>query len=96
MIIMMVIFLLITFTSIALSVTTFNRLASEQSKVLRQLENSNNDITSALVSQNDFIQMNLSQRVLDLETNLIPLLTPCLSLSVQIHCGPGLHVASIR
>ena len=64
MIIKMVIFLLITLTSIALSVTTFNPLASEQSKVLSQLENSNNDITSALVSQIDFIQMNLSQRVL--------------------------------
>ena len=66
MIIMMVILLLITLTSIALSVTTFNRLASEQSKVLSHLENSNNDTKSALVSQLDTIQMNLSQKVLEL------------------------------
>ena len=65
-IIMMVILLLITLTSIALSVTTFNRLASEQSEVLHQLENTNKDIRSALVSQFDTIQMNLSQKVLEL------------------------------
>ena len=66
MIIMMMILLLITLISIALSVTTFNRLASEQSKVLSHLENSNNDTKSALVSQLDTIQMNLSQKVLEL------------------------------
>ena len=66
MIIMMMIILLITLISIALSVTTFNRLASEQSKVLSHLENSNNDTKSALVSQLDTIQMNLSQKVLEL------------------------------
>jgi hypothetical protein len=43
MITMMVLFLLITLVSIALSVTTFNCLASEQSKVLSQLKNTNND-----------------------------------------------------
>ena len=70
MTIMIVILLLITLISIALSVTTFNRLASEQSKVLRQLENTNNDIRSALLSKFDIIQMNLSQRVLDLDIKL--------------------------
>ena len=63
MITMIVILLLITLTSIALSVTTFNCLASEQSKVLSRLENSNNDTKSALFTQLDTIQMNLSQKV---------------------------------
>jgi hypothetical protein len=103
MIIMMVLFLLITLVSIALSVTTLNRLASEQSKVLSQLENTNNDI----VSQLDTIKMNLSQKVLELvifqstisqDLNQIDtkhessflLLAHYLNFSVQIHCGPGL------
>jgi hypothetical protein len=66
LIIMMVILLIITLISIALSVTTFNRLASEQSRVLSQLENTNNDIKSALVNQLEIIQMNLSQKILEL------------------------------
>ena len=95
MIIMMVILLLITLTSIALSVTTFSHLASEQSN------------NAALVSQFDIIQMNLSQKVLELviaQNNIsqnlnqlntkletsIPLLLQYLKLSAQIHCGPGL------
>ena len=65
-IIMIMILLLITLVSIALSVTTFNHLASEQSKVLSQLENTNNDIKSALSSHFDTIQTNLSQNVLEL------------------------------
>ena len=68
MIIMMAILLLITLVSIALSVITFNRLASEQSKVQNQLGNTNNYIRSALVSQFDTIEMNLSQRVVKLVT----------------------------
>ena len=46
--------------------TTFNRLTSEQSKILSQLENTNNYIRSALDSQFDTIHMNLSQKVLEL------------------------------
>ena len=90
---MMVILLLTTLISIVLSVTTINHLASEQSKVQYQLEDANNDIRSALLSQLDIIQMNLSQRVLDLDTklqNYIPLLTPYLRHHVQMHCGQGL------
>ena len=67
MTIKIVILLLITLISIALSETTFNCLASEQSKVLSQLENTNR---SALVSQLN-LQINLSQREIDLDTNLI-------------------------
>ena len=66
MIIMMVILLLTTLASIALSVITFHRLVFQQSKVLCQLENTNNDTKSAQVSQFDTIQMNLSQKVLEL------------------------------
>ena len=101
-IIMMVILLLITLVSITLSVTTFNRLASEQSKVQNQLEN-----TNEIVSQLNTIQMNLSQKVLELvifqskiSQNLnqldtkfessISLLAQSLNYSVQMHCGPGL------
>ena len=104
MIIMMVILLLTTLVSIALSMTTFNRLASEQSKVLSQLKN---EIRSALVSQFDIIQINLSQKVMELVTgqsnisqNLNqldtkletsgPLLIQYLQLHVQMQCGPGL------
>ena len=65
-IIMIVILLLITLISIALSVTAFNHLAAEQSKVLSLLENTNNDIKSALTSQFGTIQTNLSQNVLEL------------------------------
>jgi hypothetical protein len=101
MIIMMVILLIITLVSIALSVTTINRLASEQSKLLSQLENTNSDIKSALGSQLDTIQMNLSQKVVSnisqnlnqLDTKLessILFLTEYLRLIVQINCGPGL------
>jgi dynein heavy chain len=66
MLILMVILLLITLVSIALSVITFNRLASEQSKVLSQLEYTKNDIRSALDSQLDTTQMNLTQKILEL------------------------------
>ena len=71
-IITMVMLLLITLVSIALSVTTFNTIASEQSKVLSQLENTNNDIKSTLAHQFDTFQMNRSQNVMELvETQII-------------------------
>ena len=92
-IIMMVVLLLTTLVSIVLSVTTFNRLASEQSKLQNQLENANNDIRSVFLTQLDIIQMNLSQKIiLDLDTryeNSISLLAQYLNFSIQIHCGPG-------
>ena len=104
MIIMIVILLLITLMSIALSVTTLNRLASEQSKMLSQLENTNIDITH----QFDTLGKNLSQNILHVETQLITaqgnislqldtklenfasLLTQYLNIQIQMHCGPGL------
>ena len=89
MITMMVILLLITFTSIGLSVTTFNRLASEQSKILSQLENTNNYIRSALDSQFDTIHMNLSQKVLELviaQSNISQNLTANLKILFLEYC----------
>ena len=44
--IMMVVLLLLALISIALSVTIFNRITCEQSNVLSQLENTNNNIKS--------------------------------------------------
>ena len=71
-IITIVILLLITLVSFELSVTTFSRIASEQSKVLSQLENTNDDIKSTLAHRYDTIQMNTSQNVMELvETQLI-------------------------
>ena len=71
-IITMVMLLLITLVSIALSVTTCNTIASEQSKVLSQLENTNDDIKSTLARQFDTFQMNRSQNVMELvETQII-------------------------
>ena len=68
MIIMMVVFLLISLTSITLSVT-FNQLASEQSNVLSQLHKPNDDIVT---DPFDTIEKNLSQNVMELvETQLI-------------------------
>ena len=66
MIIMMMILLLTTIVSIVLSGITFHRLLLQQSRVLCQLENTNNDTKSAQVSQFDTIQMNLSHKVLEL------------------------------
>ena len=68
-IIMIVILLLVMLVSIVLSVTTFNRIASEQSKVLSQIKNTNNDIMSTLAHQ---FQINTSQNIMELvETQLI-------------------------
>ena len=88
MITMMVLLLLTALTSIALSVTSFNRLASEQS---------NNDIIQMNLSQKVLeiviAQSNISQNLNQLDTkheNSIQLLQQYLRLSAQIHCGPGL------
>ena len=58
-------YLTISVTSIALSVTMINRLTSEQSKLLNQLDTSNADIKSAITGQFDTIEKNLSQNVMD-------------------------------
>ena len=58
-------YLTISLTSIALSVTIINRLTSEQSKLLNQLDKSNADIKSAITGQFDTIEKNLSQNVMD-------------------------------
>ena len=69
MIITVVILLLLTLTSIALSVATFNRLAYQQFNMPSQIENTNND---TLTRQIDKIQGNISHNALELvETQLI-------------------------
>ena len=65
LIIMMVIFVLVTFVSIALSITTYSRLTFEQSKVLSQLDEINDDIMSVLTQINT-TQSNISQNNIDL------------------------------
>ena len=63
---MMVILLLISVLSIALSVTTFVRGASQQTEMVSKVENTSAATKSALVSQLDTIQMNIFQRVMKL------------------------------
>ena len=58
--------LTISLTSIALSVTIINRLTSEQSKLLNQLDKSNDDIKSAVTGQFDTIEKDLSQNIMEL------------------------------
>ena len=57
---MMVILLLITIVSIALSIATYSHLTSEQSKAPSQLDNTNNDIISLLHSFSTSLQSQLT------------------------------------
>ena len=104
LIIMMVIFVLVTFVSIALSIITYSRLTFEQSKVLRQLDEINDDIMSVLtqinttqsnISQNNIqlvtTENNISQIYAQLNTisDFISMLTQNSHLQTQLYCGPG-------
>ena len=64
LIIMMVILLLTTIVSITLSIATYSRLNSEQSKAPNQLDNINNDIISVLHSFSTSIQSQLTNTLI--------------------------------
>ena len=87
LIIMMMILLLITILSIALSIATYGRFTSEQSKVLSQLDKTNDDIT-AVLTQLARISNCSSTSVQTQATNMLS----------QAACGPGLwwHMAYLN
>ena len=93
---MIALLLILTFVSIALSVATYSRLLSEQSKVQDQLNKTNNAMISVLKkhSNNDISgQSNISQILNELDAKLesfILLQTQYASLQTQVHCGAGL------
>ena len=100
MLIIMVILLLLTLASIALSVATYTRSSSQQSRMQDQIEKTNNDMTSVLMTiqtnmSNNDIQdhSNISQILNQLDAKLehfISLQTQYTSTQTQTHCGPGL------
>ena len=100
LIIMMVILLLINIILIALSVATYSRSSSEQSRMQDQLEKTNKDVTSVLMkldtnmSNNDISDHgNIPQILNQPDTKLehfISLQVQYTSTWTQIHCGPGL------
>ena len=63
---MIAILLILTLLSIALSVATFSRLTSEQSKLASQLDNQNDDVRSELTRLTE-IQNNISQTLAQLD-----------------------------
>ena len=90
---MIAILVLLTLTSIALSVATFRRLTSVQSKVASQLENLNQDKTSKLnLTQLTEIQNNISQTLIQLDDQV----HDCTCISTELNsqnlpqCGAGL------
>jgi hypothetical protein len=104
LIIAMAVLLLLTVMSIALSVTTYSQLTSEQSRVLDQINSTNNKISQILeiitiqynVSQNDIelVQTQLAATQTNISNTLIQL-DDRFSASIfsvlhpQSYCGPG-------
>ena len=86
-----VMFLILTLTSIALSVATFSRLTSVQSKLASQLENLNEDKMSELnLTQLIDIQNNISQTLTQLEDQVNDFISTELNPQSQSQCGAGL------
>ena len=92
MTIIMAILLLLTLISIALSMTTFNQLTSEQTNMLSQLHKID-DIKSALTQLNT-TQLVIAQKVLNRVdaqlSHFISQQSQYSSLQTQINCGLGL------
>ena len=97
---MIVLLLIHTLVSIALSVATYSRSSSEQSMVQDQLNKTNNAMISVLKkldtieSNNDISgQSNISQILNELDAKLqsfILLQTQYASVEIQVHCSSGL------
>ena len=82
---------LLTLTSIALSVATFSRLTSVQSKVASKLENLNEDKTSKLnLTQLIEIQNNISQTLIQLDDQVNDFISTEFNPQSQSQCGAGL------
>ena len=94
--ILMVVLLLLALVSIALLVTVFSHIISEQSNVLSQFENVNNNIKSALTqldtTQLVMSQNNISQLLNQLDAQFSHFISQQYysSLQTQINCGLGL------
>ena len=90
MIIMMVILLLLTLISIILSLTTFDKLKSEQTNIQNQLHKMNNDIKSALAQFNT-TRFVTAQTVLDAQlVHFISQQSQYSIIQTQKNCGLGL------
>ena len=88
LIVMMVILLIINIVLIALSVATYSRSSSEQSRMQDKIEKTNNDMTSVLMKL-DTIQTNMFSNDIP-DHSIISQILNQLDVKVEMHCGPGL------